>query len=102
MHQEIQYCTASDGVRLAYSIIGKGTPMVRTTHWFAHLQYDLKGPLYRHQILGLAHHHSLLRYDLRGMGLSQRDVPEISFERLVEDLETVVDHAGFERFILVG
>jgi hypothetical protein len=38
MYQEIQYCTAPDGVRLAYSIIGKGTPpVVRTPHWFAHL-----------------------------------------------------------------
>jgi pimeloyl-ACP methyl ester carboxylesterase len=102
MQQEIQYCTAPDGVRLAYSIIGKGTPVVRTPHWFAHLEYDLKYPIYRHQILGLAHRHSLLRYDGRGMGLSQRDVTEISFERLVGDLESVVDRAGLERFALVG
>ena len=27
---------------------------------------------------------------------------EISFNRLVEDLETVVNHAGLERFILIG
>src|SRR5919201_3561215 len=102
MHQEIQYCTAPDGVRLAYSIMGEGAPMVRTPHWFAHLQYDLKGPLYRHQILGLAHNHSLLRYDGRGMGMSQRDVGEISFDQLVEDLEAVVNCAGLEKFVLVG
>jgi pimeloyl-ACP methyl ester carboxylesterase len=76
--------------------------MVRTPHWFAHLENDLKGPLYRHRILGLAHHHSLLRYDGRGLGLSQRDVADISFARLVEDLETVVDHVGLKKFILVG
>jgi pimeloyl-ACP methyl ester carboxylesterase len=29
-------------------------------------------------------------------------VKEISFNRLVEDLETVVNHAGLERFILIG
>jgi pimeloyl-ACP methyl ester carboxylesterase len=104
MHQEIKYCTMSDGVRLAYSTIGmgKGTPIVRIPHWFAHLEYDLKGPIFRHQILGLAHDHSLLRYDARGLGLSQREVTEISFDRAVEDLETVVDHVGLERFILVG
>jgi pimeloyl-ACP methyl ester carboxylesterase len=102
MHQEIQYCTTSDGVRLAFSVIGKGTPIVRMPHWFAQLEYDLKGPIYRHQILGLAHRHSLLRYDGRGLGLSQREVKEISFNRLVEDLETVVNHAGLERFILIG
>lgn len=102
MHQEIQYCTASDGVRLAYSKIGKGTPVVRTPHWFAHLEHDLKGPIYRHQILGLAHRHTLLRYDGRGIGLSQRQVADTSFNRLVEDLETVVDSAGLERFVLLG
>ena len=102
MDQQIQYCTTSDGVRLAYSIIGNGTPMVRTPHWFAHLEYDLKGPIFRHQILGLAYHHSLLRYDGRGLGLSQREVTGISFEQEVKDLETVVDHAGLKRFILFG
>jgi pimeloyl-ACP methyl ester carboxylesterase len=102
MHQEIQYCTTPDGVRLAYSVIGKGTPIVRTPHWFAHLEYDLQGPVFRHQILGLAHRHTLLRYDGRGIGLSQRDVTDLSFSRLVDDLETVVDSAGLESFALLG
>jgi pimeloyl-ACP methyl ester carboxylesterase len=95
MQQKIQYCTTPDGVRLAYSMIGKGTSIVRTPHWFAHLEYDLQGPIFRHQILVLAHRHSVLRYDGRGIGLSQRDISEISFDRLVADLETVV--AGLER-----
>ena len=102
MHQEIQYCTTPDGIRLAYSIIGKGTFLVRTPHWFAHLENDLNGPIFRHQLLGLAHRHSLLRYDGRGLGLSQRDVADISFERVINDLETVVDRAGFDRFALLG
>jgi pimeloyl-ACP methyl ester carboxylesterase len=34
--------------------------------------------------------------------LSQRDVTEISFERLVEDPDSVVDRAGLEKFVLVG
>ena len=102
MDQQIQYCTTPDGVRLAYSTIGKGPAMVRTPHWFAHLEHDLKSPVSRHMVLGLAHHHSLLRYDPRGVGLSQRDVAEISFERWVSDLETVIDRAGLDRFVLVG
>jgi hypothetical protein len=81
VHQEIQYCRTSDDVRLAYSVIRKGTPIVRASHWLSHLEYDLKYPVYRHLILGLAHRHSVIRYDGRGMGLSQREVPEISFDR---------------------
>jgi pimeloyl-ACP methyl ester carboxylesterase len=102
MQDQIQYCTASDGVRLAYSVIGKGTPVVRVAHWFTHLEYDLKTPVFRHILLGLAHQHTLLRYDSRGTGLSQREVEALSFDRWVSDLEAIVDHAGLDRFVLVG
>ena len=102
MQQEIRYCTASDGVRLAYALLGKGSPIVRAPHWFTHLDYDLNSPVQRHFVLGLAHSHRLLRYDARGNGLSQRDNVDLSFDRWVSDLETVVDAAGFDRFPLVG
>jgi pimeloyl-ACP methyl ester carboxylesterase len=38
----------------------------------------------------------------RGMGLSDRDVPDFSFEAFVDDLETVVDEYGLQRFALLG
>ena len=44
----------------------------------------------------------LVRYDERGTGLSDRDVPDCSFESFVRDLETVVDDRGIERFALLG
>jgi pimeloyl-ACP methyl ester carboxylesterase len=43
-----------------------------------------------------------VRYDERGIGLSDRDVPEFSFESFVHDLETVVDECGLRRFALLG
>ncbi|MBV8799892.1 MAG: alpha/beta fold hydrolase [Alphaproteobacteria bacterium] len=101
-HQQIQYCTTTDGVRLAYSVMGKGSPIVRAAHWLTHLEYDLKSPVWRHFVLGLAHRHTLIRYDARGEGLSQRDVDEISFDKWLTDLETVVDAAKLDRFILLG
>jgi pimeloyl-ACP methyl ester carboxylesterase len=102
MQHDIQFCTASDGVRLAYSTIGQGPPIVRASHWFTHIEHDLDSPLTRHMLLGLAQNHRVLRYDQRGQGLSQRDVEDISFERWVSDLETVVDAAGCDRFALAG
>jgi pimeloyl-ACP methyl ester carboxylesterase len=100
--QNIQYCTTSDGVRLAYALSGKGTPIVRTSHWFAHLEHDIQSRVYGHFLLDLARCHRLLRYDARGIGLSQRDPAEVTFERFVSDLETVVDSAKLDRFILFG
>jgi pimeloyl-ACP methyl ester carboxylesterase len=102
MEQHIQYCTTSDGVRLAYSIIGKGSPMVRTPHWFSHLEHDLQSPVFGHMLAAAASRHSFLRYDARGIGLSQRDNVEISFDRWMSDLEAVVDAARFDKFALFG
>ncbi|MEZ5817701.1 MAG: alpha/beta hydrolase [Hyphomicrobiaceae bacterium] len=43
-----------------------------------------------------------IRYDERGNGLSDWSVEDISLEKMVEDLEAVVDELGLERFILLG
>lgn len=45
MQQEIRYCTASDGVKLAYALFGEGPPIVRAPHWFTHLEHDLNSPV---------------------------------------------------------
>ena len=47
---------------------------------------------------------SLPRCPLRPAGnrLPQRDVPDVSFDTWVRDLETVVDAAGLDRFPLLG
>ena len=39
----------------------------------------------------------MVRYDMRGLGLSDRDVRDLSLEAGVSDLEAVVDSAGLER-----
>ena len=46
--------------------------------------------------------HSFFRYDARGNGLSDREVPDVTFEKFVDDLEAVVDAAGIDRFALLG
>jgi pimeloyl-ACP methyl ester carboxylesterase len=102
MDQQIQYCMTPDGVRLAFSVTGKGSPIVRPSHWLTHLEYDLKSPVWRHLVLGLSQRHALVRFDARGEGMSQRDVTDISFERWVKDLETVVDKLSLEKFTLFG
>jgi len=44
----------------------------------------------------------LIRYGARGNALSDRDVPDVSFAHFVDDLETIVDAAGIDRFVLLG
>ena len=50
----------------------------------------------------LARRHTLVRYDMRGCGLSDREEVEFSFEKLVEDFEAVIEAAGLEQFVLFG
>ena len=102
MTQEINYCRASDGVRLAYASVGQGPPLVKTANWMNHLEYDWESPIWHHLLEGLARNHTLVRYDARGNGLSDWDVDELSLDVWVNDLETVVDAIGIERFPLLG
>jgi len=89
-------------VRIAYATAGEGPPIVKVANWFTHLEFDWKSPVWRHVMEGLAEHRQLVRYDLRGTGLSERDVADISFEHFVTDLGAVVDALGLERFPLFG
>ncbi len=100
--QDIRFCAAPDGVQLAYSRIGDGTPIVKTGNWMTHLEYDLESPIWRHLYEELSKDHTLVRYDARGNGLSDWEVEDISFEAYVSDLEVVVEAVGIERFALLG
>lgn len=102
MRPQVRFCTANDGVRLAYAISGNGPPLVRAPHWFTHLEHDWSNPAIRPWVEDLSRRYAFLRFDQRGTGLSDRDVPEISPEAHVRDLECVVDAAGYERFALLG
>ena len=100
--QQVRFCKAPDGTGLAYSVVGDGPPLVKTANWLNHLEYEWESPIWRHWLHELAGRHTLLRYDERGNGLSDWKVDDLSFEAMVEDLETVVDAAGFEQFDLLG
>ena len=100
--QTIRFCTAPDGVRIAFATSGTGPPLVKPANWMTHLEYDWESPVWRHWLRELSRDHTLVRYDERGSGLSDRDVDDLSFESWVRDLESVVDAAGLDRFPLLG
>ncbi|HVL55562.1 MAG TPA: alpha/beta fold hydrolase [Burkholderiaceae bacterium] len=102
LEQQIRFCKARDGTQLAWSAIGRGPALVKTGNWMTHLEHDLQSPVWRHLYRELAKRFTVIRYDARGNGLSYRDVDEISFDAFVGDLETVVEAAGAQRFVLFG
>jgi class 3 adenylate cyclase/alpha-beta hydrolase superfamily lysophospholipase len=102
VEQQIRFCTASDGVRIAYAAIGEGPPVVYANGWPAHLEVEWERPVSRAFLEELANGCTLVRYDMRGTGLSDRSVSDFSLPRLASDLEAVVDHLKLEQFALIS
>lgn len=102
MQQQIKFCTTPDNVRIAYSSVGSGPPLVKAANWMNHLEYDWTSPVWRHLMSEFAGDQQLIRYDERGTGLSDRRVEEFSLDAFVSDLESVIDAVGVERFPLLG
>jgi len=100
MQQQIRFCAGADGVRLAYAVSGTGPPLLRAPHWITHLEHD--DAVWGHLLDALGRRFTLVRFDQRGCGLSDRSVTEISFEAWVRDVEVVADAADLERFALFG
>jgi class 3 adenylate cyclase/pimeloyl-ACP methyl ester carboxylesterase len=103
MEQQIRFCTTSDGVRIAYATAGQGPPLVRAAGWFTHLELEWGNPRsFWRSLEPLAESRCIVRYDGRGMGLSDREVEDFSLMSKIRDLEAVVDALGLERFSLLG
>jgi pimeloyl-ACP methyl ester carboxylesterase/DNA-binding CsgD family transcriptional regulator len=100
--QQIRFCASRDGTRIAYATSGAGPPLVWAAFWVHHLKLDWDSPVWRPWLSMLTRRHTLVRYDLRGCGLSDREAVEFSFEKLVEDFEAVIEATGFDQFVLFG
>ena len=102
LRQDVRFCSAADGTRIAVATIGTGPPLVRASHWLSHVEHDLESPVWRPWLRELSRRHTYVRYDQRGCGLSDRTIAGLSLDLLVGDLEAVVDHLGLTRFPLLG
>lgn len=100
--QDIRYCATPDGVTLAYSLAGTGPVLVKTANWLNHLEQDWRSPMWAPLFHELAGYRCLLRYDTRGVGMSDWDIGDIDFDRMAVDLETVIDASGVSEFALLG
>src|SRR5262245_28756495 len=101
--QAIRFVTTDDGLRLAWADAGSGLPLVKVANWLSHLEYDWESPIWRHWTRFFAETFRYIRYDERGCGMSDADPGEIFLDRLIGDLELVVDASGVSTpFTLLG
>ena len=100
--QDIRFARSADGVGIAYAIHGSGPPLLLDACWLSHLQFDWQSPVWRHYLVELGRIATVVRYDERGHGLSDRGVLDHGLQARVSDLEAVADDAGLERFALLA
>lgn len=99
----IQYAMTSDGVNIAYATIGTGHPLlVLPILPLSHLQVEWQMPGMREFLESLASHHTVIRYDARGLGLSDRDPADRSLDAHILDIEAVVGKLRLERLAVFG
>jgi len=95
MEPQIQYVTTSDGVSIAYWVMGHGPVLVlMRSGMISHVQAEWENAEDRAWLERLIRSFTVIRYDGRGSGMSDRDAIDFSIEAQLRDLEGVVDAVG--------
>src|SRR6516162_43205 len=99
----ISYARSADGVSVAFTVAGAG-PAVVFVPWvpFSNVRMEWQNPLLNRVFGQLAERLTLVHYDGRGTGHSQRDVTDLSLEAMVSDLDAVIGQAGLPEVSLLG
>src|SRR5215472_12060446 len=101
----IQYAKTADHVSIAFLTVGNGASIVFASNIFGDAHQYRHLP--KHHVRGVTDGLSALgwnvvRYDVRGMGSSDRSVADLTLDARVKDLDAVVRQLGLDRFVLAG
>jgi DNA-binding winged helix-turn-helix (wHTH) protein/pimeloyl-ACP methyl ester carboxylesterase len=100
--ESVSYCRTRDGFRIAHAAGGNGPPLVKAANWLTHLDLDRTCPMWTHWADELTRSRRLIRYDARGGGMSDWCQPGRTPEEWVDELDSVVEAAGLDRFPLIA
>lgn len=95
---KVRYATSRDGSTLAWTAEGDGPPLMRAGHWLTHLDFDRTSRIWGPWLQRLGAQRRLVRYDLRGTGMSDPDCGPFDFDACTEDMLAVADAAGLDQF----
>jgi class 3 adenylate cyclase len=98
MEPRIQYAKTKDGVKIAYSVIGDGPPLVVVSSLWGTLHMRRRFDGWERSFD--AFNRRLVFYDGRGTGASEHGISDYSLRAQLTDLVTVVDHLELEKFPL--
>ena len=100
MMPSIRYARTEDGVSIAYWTLGQGSPLMADLGQWSHIQREWDIPERRAWLERQAENHTLIRFDHRGTGLSDRHVDDFSNEAFGRDVDAVMRHFGIEEAAL--
>ncbi len=102
MEREIRYCTTEDGVRIAYCVEGEGAPLLWCPVFVESFSLADRHPVYGRLLAELSRRWTVVRYDARGTGLSDREVTDFSGAAVAMDIAAVARASGLEPLAIWG
>lgn len=99
---KVRFFNATNGKSVAYALHGSGPILVVPAWWVSHLELDWKDKNFRHFFECLGKHHTLVRYDRPGVGLSERQRDSFDIEDEILILSELIQHIKAENFSLLG
>jgi pimeloyl-ACP methyl ester carboxylesterase/DNA-binding CsgD family transcriptional regulator len=99
----VQYVQTPDDMSIAFTDSGEGPAFVFMPAFLSHMQNLWLSPSAGGLLRELSKRFRLITYDARGQGLSSRNLgPNVTLDDFLLDFETVRDHLGLNRFVLLG
>jgi class 3 adenylate cyclase/pimeloyl-ACP methyl ester carboxylesterase len=105
MVPETRYAESSDGVNIAYQVLGDSElDLVLAPGFVSHLEHSWDDPALARFLRRLASFSRLIVFDKRGTGMSDRDPSDSSplLEDRVRDIAAVMDAAGSAKAAVMG
>jgi pimeloyl-ACP methyl ester carboxylesterase len=102
VEQQVRFCTTPDGARLAYSIVGQGPALVIPPYRVTHVELQWRDHNWRAFYEKIARYHTVVNYDKRGTGFSDRNRTDFTLNSELRDLEALIDHLKLKRLALLG
>jgi pimeloyl-ACP methyl ester carboxylesterase/DNA-binding CsgD family transcriptional regulator len=103
MTPELRFARTGDDVTVGYQVFGQG-PVLVWLPSLSNIVAQWRVPALRTAYLALARHLTVVLYDGRGTGSSDRriDLTDLGVDAHLRDLEAVLDDAGIRRASLLG
>ena len=103
-HHKLHFANIYANESIAWARSGRvgGPVMVRAANWMTHIDYEIRSPYHRPLIERLGRHFELLRFDVRGNGLSTSSHFTYNLDTFTEELEVVTKAHGAQKFVIFG